>query len=849
MAKCILDLRDLFNNDPRYLFQDAETFIVDSASALEFFVKSAITPGPTGIPISSVIVTDKDLYPTLPNNEYIWDYITEWRDSLIGKNTAGNTIIKERDRAPLGTFLDKLVLNQGNPPDANGRINLSPVGGDPCKRGFYGLVVDKLEVRQPIYEICYVPRDPFKLQPGFVRAKLIGYNKYMEYKNLRGPEIISDEIANRSGLGISIVDDEVACPPIIDGEFSATDYDFGEVDQGSKNPGRIQLYNNGKVGIRVTDISPKDHPNFKIGEFTQGLGWSPFKKSPMELPFEMPPDPRNYLEFFVNYDANNEYDKDHEGIFTYTVETVGIKSVPVTQTKLITKLTGRTRKIEVVCSDVNWGLVDSDSLLNEKTIQIENKSSKSVYLEEYKLITDNPNNFNRISIPPTYLTNPIEIKPNEIYKFTINYDGLDVYDIEHKGTIEYKFYYIDSTGLRRNVLGSKLVSYLKAQTETNLVDVFDPQLEEDDNGVYTFKTLSVIRDRTVRITKHRTYPLWKCRKERLTDFYTGSNGQKTDKYYLPVYDKPVSLYDSYHEFDISYGHINGSGSSYIQDGVDLFPSKVMYRKYLVEAHGNTTGSTGTPTKFHFKNGINGNSVYFIQTHRDQFKDMVDPGNFELCLVPLSSSTNQLYNTGSNFSVDQSSRSLFTLIDDSGDSKQDRTERSGLDTFYYLVSGSRRDGVYGEPEDDAWGLVFPKMGLFVLDANVLDKSCSFNTVTASIDGDNPMKLFLSLSGSATTSVSRSVSQSFFARSAERALVETYFCRALPEEFNSSNNPTYTGTSLNSFRYSYFIRDPHTFITSIGLYNKRNELLAVGKLKRPLLKNDRTQYTFQVRVRIM
>jgi len=645
--------------------------------------------------------------------------------------------------------------------------------------------------------------------------------------------------------------EESDCSACDCGIFNATDYDFGEVDENRLNEGYVNLYNNsiGTVELRVTDINPKNHPNFKIGKFTQGLGYSPFTESPLNLPFLMASNPKDYKQFAVEYTPNGEYGVQHEVTLTYTVETVEIQPVPVTQTKLTSRLTGRTVKTEVVCSDVNWGLVDSNSLLNEKTIQIENKSSKSVFLEEYKLVSDNPNNFTRISIPPSYTTTPIEIKPNEIYKFTVNYDGLDIYDVEHKATIEYKFYYIDPLGLKRNVLGSKLISYLKAQTETNLVDVFDPQIEEDDNGVYTFKTLSVIRDRTVRITKHRTYPLWKCRKERLTHFYTGSNGQKMDRYYLPIYDKSVNDFDSNHEFDISYGHIHGSGSSYLQDGVDLYPSKVMYRKYLVEAHGNTTGSTGMSTKFHFKNGINGESVYFIQTHRDQFKDMVDPGNFELCLVPLSSSANQLYNTGSNFYVDQSSRTLFTLIDDSGDSKQDRTERSGLDTFYYLVSGSRRDGVYGEPEDDAWGLVFPKMGLFVLDANILDKSCSFNTVTASIDGDNTMKLFLSISGSGTTSVSRSVSQSFFARSAERALVETYFCRALPSEFNSSTNPTYVGTSLNSFRYSYFIRDPHSYITSIGLYNKRNELLAVGKLKKPLLKNDRTQYTFQVRVRIM
>ena len=146
------------------------------------------------------------------------------------------------------------------------------------------------------------------------------------------------------------------------------------------------------------------------------------------------------------------------------------------------------------------------------------------------------------------------------------------------------------------------------------------------------------------------------------------------------------------------------------------------------------------------------------------------------------------------------------------------------------------------------MVFPKMGLIVLDGNVLDQSCSFNTVTASIDGDNINKLFLSLSGSLTISAGRPVSQSMFARSAEKAVIQTYFCRANPGEFNYSNNPTFVTGSFNSIKYQYFIKDPKTYITSIGLYNRKNELVAVGKLKKPLLKTDKTQYVFQVRVRI-
>ena len=81
-----------------------------------------------------------------------------------------------------------------------------------------------------------------------------------------------------------------------------------------------------------------------------------------------------------------------------------------------------------------------------------------------------------------------------------------------------------------------------------------------------------------------------------------------------------------------------------------------------------------------------------------------------------------------------------------------------------------------------------------------------------------------------------------------MIQTYFCRANPDEFNYSTNPTFVSGSLNSIKYSYFIKEPKTYITSIGLYNRRNELIAIGKLQKPLLKTDKTQYVFQVRVRI-
>ena len=389
------------------------------------------------------------------------------------------------------------------------------------------------------------------------------------------------------------------------------------------------------------------------------------------------------------------------------------------------------------------------------------------------------------------------------------------------------------------------ISFQNTESFDDLINNLIDELTRDENQTYSFKRFSIVKDKSAIIRKNRTVSIWKCDDDALNTFFTSSNSNTKDKYYLSVYNENPNTSNSHQQFDISFGHINGSGSYLMNGTINLMPSKTMYRKYLMECIGDVENGS---SKFPFKNEANGEYVYIIQLDRDLLKDRLDAGNFELSLAPLSGNSNQLINTGSNVSVNQSSSILYTLIDDSGDSKQSTTDKSDINDFYYLVSGSKRDGVYDEDNANAWGLVYPKLGVIVLDGVVLDQSCSFNTVTASIDGDNISKLFLSISGSSTITSGRNFSGSFFARSNEKVLTQTYFCRVDTDEYNYSSNPTYVSGSKNEIRYSYFYDNPVSYITSIGLYNSKNELLAIGKLKRPLLKNPNKSYVFEVKLRM-
>ena len=62
----------------------------------------------------------------------------------------------------------------------------------------------------------------------------------------------------------------------------------------------------------------------------------------------------------------------------------------------------------------------------------------------------------------------------------------------------------------------------------------------------------------------------------------------------------------------------------------------------------------------------------------------------------------------------------------------------------------------------------------------------------------------------------------------------FVRARNSEFNYSTNPSII-TGSGELLHNVMINSPQSYITTVGLYNDNNDLLAVAKLSRPLLKD--------------
>jgi hypothetical protein len=72
----------------------------------------------------------------------------------------------------------------------------------------------------------------------------------------------------------------------------------------------------------------------------------------------------------------------------------------------------------------------------------------------------------------------------------------------------------------------------------------------------------------------------------------------------------------------------------------------------------------------------------------------------------------------------------------------------------------------------------------------------------------------------------------------------FIRARNNQYNYSMNPSFISGSSGQIIYQDWFDNPQTYITTVGLYNDNNELMATAKLPRPYNKNFQNELLLQV-----
>jgi hypothetical protein len=333
-------------------------------------------------------------------------------------------------------------------------------------------------------------------------------------------------------------------------------------------------------------------------------------------------------------------------------------------------------------------------------------------------------------------------------------------------------------------------------------------------------------------------------------YYTSSTQTNSQKdYYYEITDCDNCNKTAY--FAVAYGNHKGSGSISSGYEVNDSPSRAIYSQYrllTLDPHEKyftfyDGGSVNTP-----------DDIYVINYYRNGLSDKLDIGNFEINIAELSGSgiANNVH-TGSNVKVSGSNPKILTLIDNSPTfDSEDVCANDDPNYYYDIVSGSLTNGIHvsgtGSLETNeyitTYGKVYPNLGIIVLDGKKLNVSASFNSVTGSnINGDNSFKLFTAISGAAA------VDKPMRARNVKFKTTNHYFVRIPSGEANYSNNPTYVidnGTEKGRIKNTCFVDNPMTYITTIGLYNTKKELIAIAKLSKPIKKTKENDVLIKIRL---
>lgn len=300
-------------------------------------------------------------------------------------------------------------------------------------------------------------------------------------------------------------------------------------------------------------------------------------------------------------------------------------------------------------------------------------------------------------------------------------------------------------------------------------------------------------------------------------------------YYVNIYPNLTEKINNNPYFSATYGHIGGSGSFYNESAsIKASPTKAVYTQYK----NMLLGTSDLDGKFSFRTGSsNGTTdaldIFVLSFSTYKMKDRLDEGIFQISV------------SGSN--------GCFTFIDDS-------TTETQIKTVYNLISGSLEGGIATSATYEGIGLFYPQNGIVVFNAEKLSNLIGMKTAkyaTSELSGgfNYNSSSFSTEYGQNHKVIAESIKvagnsggyeNQMKVRKSEYVPARHYFIRIKNRDFNYSNNPTYVwdGTdgihAKGSIYNSDFIDDPRTYITTIGLYNDSNELVAVAKLSRPAVK---------------
>lgn len=362
-------------------------------------------------------------------------------------------------------------------------------------------------------------------------------------------------------------------------------------------------------------------------------------------------------------------------------------------------------------------------------------------------------------------------------------------------------------------------------------------------------------------------------------FVTGGVGPGiTSSLFQTIYDQDFSLQTANPVFDLTVGlyhtgsTVNSASSGEDSFGKKLFPSQTVmmrekiniYKQYAQLLLGNATSQFVSP--FGSSDTSNGmDTIMFMSFKRLFARDAIKRETFAMKFFQSASAANDGVSTPFNLAVtSESGSAIFT---DLGSSTNKLVTVGGNVGNIVDASNTARNV----------GLLFYDRGVAVFDLSKIISGSqrvsgaidSMNANTAHVSAGKTVighqaeqqnaKFIPSFVASASIdNICDHISSTRFGSGSNTSITfqnitninsTLIFCRASADEFNYSANPTYVDSESNIVVIDEGQEETQrtfSFVSTVGLFDSNDNLLAVAKLSRPVEKNDEKDVTFRVRL---
>ncbi len=307
----------------------------------------------------------------------------------------------------------------------------------------------------------------------------------------------------------------------------------------------------------------------------------------------------------------------------------------------------------------------------------------------------------------------------------------------------------------------------------------------------------------------------------ITSFFTSSTQYtNTGDYNVDIYRyNPANNASASIQFGLAYGHVEGSGSLGTPGATGDRTTAAVFGQF------NQLINPPQTQRFVFSANTTSKEFYALSFNRARMRDQLEPGGWELHL--------------------SGSKGIVKLKDDSSDFPAGTSNARNFSPEYNVVSGTIAAGTAeaatANSDSGSYGNFYPSLGIILLNPLRIDGhfiGAESTVRTSNNDSRNARKLYNAISGGAY----------FQAKREEEVASRHFFVRAKAGEFNGTTNETFYTESVEGIKETIggLATDPRVYITTVGLYNNEEELIAIAKLSQPILKTTSREALIKVKL---